>query len=54
MREVIFVICVLLSIFWGSVNIAKLIRGIEDIPFWNFFFFSIGLTGVVTYLLGVW
>ena len=53
MREVIFVIFVWFSIFWGSVNLAKLIRG-AAIKFLNFFFFSIGLTGVVTYLLGVW
>lgn len=53
MRTIILIFCIFISIWWVSINAAKSIAK-EGIPFWNFVVMSIGLTGVVTYFLGLW
>lgn len=53
MRTILFVIAIFVSIWFGSVNLAKLIRG-NTIYWWNFFIMSAAITAVITHIIGVW
>lgn len=53
MRTIILIFFVFISIWCASVNTAKLVFK-NSIPWWSFTIMSIGLTGVLTYFLGLW
>lgn len=53
MEIVLIILFIFLSIWMGSINTVKLLRG-EPIPVWNFIIMSAGLCGVVTNLMGIW
>lgn len=49
----LFVLSIFVSVWFGSINIARMIQKI-GIPTWNFVIMSIAITGVITHLSGVW
>lgn len=53
MTTILFVIAIFVSVWMGSINIAKAISR-EGIPFLNFILMSIGVTAVITHILNIW
>lgn len=51
--DIIFCIFIFISVFFTIVNVAKTIYK-ERIPALNFVFMTIGLTGVITHIIGIW
>lgn len=51
--DIIFCIFIFISVFFTIVNVAKTIYK-ERIPALNFIFMAIGLTGVITHIIGIW
>lgn len=51
--KMLFVVALFVSIWFGSVNIMKAIRG-HAIPSANFFIMSIAFTAVITHFMGMW
>lgn len=52
-NSIILIASIFVSIWLISVNIAKLIVG-DSIPWPNFIFMSIGLTGVIAHFMGIY
>lgn len=49
----LFVLSIFISVWFGFVNIARLIRNL-DVSTLNILIMSIGITGVITHIAGVW
>lgn len=48
--KILLLVFIFIAVWWGSVNIAKII-GKNEIPFGNFIFFTIGVVGTIAYFL---
>lgn len=53
MNSFLFALAIFVSVWWTSINTAKLIRG-ALIPVWNFVIMSAGITAVITKCIGLW
>ena len=51
--DILFVVFVFLSVWFGAINFAKLV-GKQPISATNFIIMAVGFTGVITRLLSVW
>lgn len=51
--NILFTICIFLSIMFGFVNIGSLIAN-DGVPQSNVWLMTIGFTGVITKLIGMW
>lgn len=53
MTTFFFVLSIFISVWLGFINIARLIRGLA-VKGWTILMMSVGITGVITHLAGVW
>ena len=53
MRYILIVAFIFVAVLFGSSIIAKLVYG-NDIKTYHLICFATGITGVVTYFMGIW
>ena len=53
MTTVLFIVAIFVAVWFGSVNISKLIMK-DSIPYGNFIIMAMALTAVITHVMGVW
>lgn len=51
--DIALVIAVFIAVFFTLINTIKFIRG-QSISSYNFIFWALGLTALVTHFMGIW